>query len=67
MGSFLSGMVTVAHHANIKAFAQGRGHVGRDSFFYIAAELCPVLLWEGVHVNGWVGWVEHKSRVVFLL
>ena len=66
-GSFLSGMVTVAHHANIKVFAQGWGHVGVDSLFDIAIELCSVVLWKGVHVNGRVGWVEHKLRVMFLL
>ncbi len=67
MGLFLSGMATVAHHANIKVLAQGRGHVRRDSLFDIAVELCPVILWKGVHVNGWVGWVKHKPRVMFLL
>ncbi len=67
MGSFLPGMVTVAHHANIKVFAQGRRHVRRDSFFDIAVELCSVVLWKGVHVNGRVGRVEHKLRVIFLL
>jgi hypothetical protein len=57
-------MVTVTHHANIK---EGHGHVRRDSLFDIAIELCLVALWKGVHVNGWVGWVEQKSSVMFLL
>ena len=43
MGSFLSGMVDVAYHANIKVLAQGLGHVRRDSLFGIAIELCPVV------------------------
>ncbi len=60
-------MVAVAHHGNIKVLAQGCGHVGRDSFFDIAVELCSVVLWKGVHVNVWVGWIEHKSSVMFLL
>ena len=67
MGSFLSNMVTVTHHVNIKVLAQGHGHVRRDNLFDIAIELCLVVIWKRGHVDGRVGRVEHKLRVMFLL
>ena len=65
--SCLSGVVTVAEHANIKVFAQRLRHVGKDSFLYITVELHPVILGNRMHVDGWVSWVKHKSGVMFLL
>ncbi len=66
-GTFLSCVVAIAEHANVKVFTQRLGHVVWDGFLHITIELGPIISGEGRYVDVGVGWVEDKSRVMLLL
>ena len=66
-GTFLSCMVAIAEHANVKVFTQRLGNVVWDGFLHITVELGLIIGGEGRHVDIGVSRVEDKSRVMFLL
>jgi hypothetical protein len=58
---FLSPMVTIYHHMDVKVFAKWRWHIWRNRFFHIAIKLYPVKFWKGGQVNVMVGWLKDES------
>ncbi len=66
-GTFLSCVVAIAEHVNVKVFTQRLGHVLWDGFLHITVELGPIIGGKGRYVNVGVGWVKDKSRVMLLL
>ena len=53
-------------HCRASCKRQGPRHVMWNKFCYIIVELSPVVLRKGIHVNGGVSQVEHKSGIMFL-